>query len=58
MSVQIRLLGTPDEVAAAVSRCGQVLDVVGHSNPRKSRKTPGKVLVYLEAEVVDRSVTR
>lgn len=54
MSVDIRIVGNPDEVAEAARRVKFLFDVVGHSNPRRSRKKPGNVLVYMEAEVVDR----
>ena len=54
MSVEIQLIGPKPEVLEAVQRCEKAFDVVGKSNPRKSR-TGDAYRVYIEAEVADRS---
>lgn len=54
MSVQIRIIGTPAEVAEAVRRQQMVLDVPGKSSKKPSHQTPGHVVVYLEGDVIDR----
>ena len=54
VSVEIQLIGPKPEVLEATRMCEATFDVVGKSNPRKSR-TGDAYRVYIEAEVADRS---
>jgi hypothetical protein len=54
VSVRILLTGWPDEVAEAQKRVEFLFDVVGNSGPKRYDKKPGRVRVYIEAEVIDR----
>lgn len=54
MTVHIRVIGDPAEVEKAVERQYDLFEVVGRSSPKPSRKKPGTVLVYLEADLANR----
>lgn len=49
--MKIRLTGTVSEVAAAVERIGQVLDVLDTSGHYPNRGTTAVVRVYLEVRL-------
>lgn len=49
--MKIRLMGTPDELSAAVARLGEVLDIVKASEPCPN-KTGGLYRQYLVARLV------
>jgi hypothetical protein len=44
--IEVRLIGTRDEVQLALHRLRQCFATVTASEPRPSRKAPGQVLVY------------
>lgn len=44
--MNLRLIGTPEQVRVAVSLIGLVLDVTRVGKPRPSRHNDGQVLVY------------
>lgn len=48
-AVQVRIVGAPEDVAAAAEAIGEVLEVDRESRARPSRKVDGDVLVYLDA---------
>lgn len=45
---QVRVIGTPAEVAAIISRISHVIDVAGKSRQVPRRDEHGRVSVYLE----------
>lgn len=45
--MEIRLIGTEEQVADAVRQIQTVFTVVQHSKPRPSKKNPEHVRVYL-----------
>lgn len=51
--MQVRIIGEPDQVAAAVEAIGAVLAVSEVSRPYGSRRNPTQVRVYLEVSPHD-----
>lgn len=49
--MQIRIVGTPDEVAAATTLIGAVMNVLEDSGPRARRGTSLQVSAYLEVRL-------